>query len=459
MFANYCAAFGGKAAVRCLTLNECMTRTNQTQLAGWNIGSLMAGVGWLLAVLTGTGTADDFQGATHLMPFDEDTINYSKTKDSSPVARLQDRINKGEVKLGHDERFGYLPALLKELKVDTNSQTLVFSKTSFQRERIAPRTPRALYFNDDIYLGFVAGSPLLEISAADPKLGGVFYSLEQAKVDKPKFVRTDQCLECHASAKSMGVPGHLLRSFATDETGFVDLNSGTSLVNHRTPIEDRWGGWYVTGTHGSQRHRGNLIGKAAFARQEKEPNYLGNQAELHQFFDESGYLAGTSDIVALMVLEHQTHMHNFITRLNYEATIALQQYGHINYLKNIIESFVRYLLFAEEAGFASPIRGSEGFARHFEGRGPKDTQGRSLRQFDLQTRLFKYPCSYLIYSEAFEKLPAKVKERLYQRLWDILGGQDTDASYERLPAETRQAIRDILAGTKKDLPAYWKKRG
>lgn len=433
------------------------TRRNNFKTQPSGAWVLLAGC--LLVAALGCADADDFQGATHLMPFDEDTINYSKTKDSSPVARLQERIDKGELKLAHDERFGYLPALLKAFKIETNSQTLVFSKTSFQRERISPKTPRALYFNDDIYLGFVAGSPLLEISAADPKLGGVFYSLEQAKVDKPRFVRTDQCLECHASAKSMGVPGHLLRSFATDETGFVDLNSGTSLVNHRTPIEERWGGWYVTGQHGKQLHRGNLFGKAAFARQEKEPNYLGNRDSLEGFFDHTGYLAGTSDIAALMVLEHQTHMHNFITRLNYESTIALRQYGHINYLKNILEAFVRYLLFAEEAAFGSSIQGSPAFARRFEDRGPKDQQGRSLRQFDLQTRLFKYPCSYLIYSKAFDQLPTKVKESLYQRLWDILSGKDASETYQHLSAETKKAILEILADTKTDLPAYWKKRG
>ena len=452
-------SFGWQSCVKSRNLTDCMMRNTYQHVHRRGHSRLLALAVCLLAASLSHAGADDFQGATHLMPFDEDTINYSKTKDTSPVARLQERIDRGEVRLAHDDLFGYLPALLKELKIDTNSQTLVFSKTSFQRERIAPKSPRALYFSDDIYLGFVAGSPLMEISTVDPKLGGVFYTLEQTRVDRPKFVRTDQCLECHASAKSMGVPGHLLRSFATDETGFVDMNSGTSLVNHRTPIEERWGGWYVTGQHGKQLHRGNLFGKAAFARQEKEPNFLGNQADLKQFFDKSGYLAGTSDIVALLVLEHQTHMHNFITRLNYEATIALQQYGHINYLKNIVEAFVRYLLFAEEAGFASPIRGSAEFVCRFEGQGPKDRKGRSLRQFDLQTRLFKYPCSYLIYSEAFDKLPAKVKERLYQRLWDILSGKDTSETYQNLSPETKQAILEILAETKNDLPAYWRRRG
>lgn len=400
--------------------------------------------------------ADDFQGATHLMPFDEETINYSKQKDSGPIAQLQAKIDRGQFKLNYGEKFGYLSSLLEALEVSTNSQMLVFSKTSFQRERIAPRTPRAVFFNDDVYIGFVQGSPLLEISAVDPKLGGVFYTLEQTKTDQPRFVRTDQCLECHASAKTMGVPGHLVRSFATDENGVVDMTTGTSLVNHRTPIEERWGGWFVTGDAGKQAHRGNLFGKSAFARHEKEPGFLGNQTDLKKFFDVSEYLSGNSDIVALMVLEHQSHMHNFLTRLNYESTIALQQYGHTRYLKNIVEAFVRYLLFVEEAPFASPIRGNSGFTQEFAGQGPRDEKGRSLREFDLQTRLFKYPCSYLIYTDAFDQLPAKLKERIYARLLEILSGEDTSAAYAKLSPDIRTAIREILGATKKDLPANWR---
>ena len=426
-------------------------------------GNPLLDVAVIIAVTAGLFLANgvaqaqgDFQGATHLMPFDEDTIAYSKAKEGGPITALQERITRGEVKLQFDEKFGYLPALLDALRIETNSQMLVFSKTSFQRERISPKTPRALYFNDDAYVGYVAGSPLLEVSSVDPKLGGVFYTLDQTKSEKPRFVRTDQCLECHASAKTMGVPGHLVRSFATDEQGVVDLNSGTSLVNHRTPVEERWGGWYVTGSHGAQKHRGNLIGKVAFERHEKEPNYQGNQTDLKSFFDTSRYLESGSDIVALMVLEHQTHMHNFLTRLNYESTIALQQYGHVNYLKNITEGFLRYLLFTEEASLASPVRGSDDFAKRFAAKGPRDRRGRSLRDFDLQTRLFKYPCSFLIYSDAFESLPDVVKTRIYQRLWDILSGKDTAAEWQKIPDETRQAIREILADTKPGLPGYWK---
>ncbi|MEO8426738.1 MAG: hypothetical protein ABI651_06460 [Verrucomicrobiota bacterium] len=389
------------------------------------------------------------------MPFDEGTINYTKTKENGAIASLQQRIDRGEIELKYDRVYGYLPAVLDALKISPSSQMLVFSKTSFQRERISPQTPRALYFSEEVYVGFIPGAPLMEISVADPKLGGVFYTLAQTPADKPHIIRTDQCLECHASAKTMGVPGHLVRSFATDEQGVVDLISGTLQVNHRTPLEDRWGGWYVTGTHGDQIHRGNLVGKSAFARAEKEPNYLGNQTDLRRFFDISAYPSTNSDIVALMVLEHQTHMQNFLTRLNYEATIALEQYGHINYLNSITEAFLKYLLFTEETSLKAPVKGSEQFATWFMQRGRKDTQGRSLRQFDLQTRLFKYPCSYLIYSEAFESLPEKMRLRVYQRLWEILSGKDTSPEFQRLRPDTKRAILEILKETKAGLPEYW----
>jgi hypothetical protein len=399
--------------------------------------------------------ADDFQGATHLMPFDEDTIAYSKAKSSGPIAKLQERIECGEVVLKKDEHLGYLPSVLEKLKVPTSSQMLVFSKTSFQRERIDPKHPRGIYFGDDVYVGFVPGSPLLEFSEVDPKLGAVFYTLDQT-VPKPRFTRNDQCLECHASAKSMGVPGHLVRSFATDETGVVDLNTGISLVTHRTPLAERWGGWYVSGRHGSMPHRGNLIGKAAFEKQERQPNHLGNLTKLDSFFDAAPYPLPSSDIVALMVMEHQIHMHNFITRLQYESTIALQQYGHVRYLKNVTEGFVRYMLFAEEADMTSPVFGASKFSTDFAEAGPRDKRGRSLRDLDLQTRMFKYPCSYLIYSSAFNELPKPMKDKVYARLFELLSGKDKSADYKKLAPETRRAVLEILAETKPDLPKEWR---
>jgi hypothetical protein len=399
--------------------------------------------------------ASDFQGATHLVPIDEDTISYGKTQPASAISQLQKKIDTSEVKLEWNDKFGYLPSVLNALKVPVESQMLVFSKTSLQRERISPQNPRALYFNDDVYIGWIPGAPLMEISVADPKLGGVFYSLEQKRMERPQFKRNDQCLECHASSKSMGVPGHLMRSFATDDDGVVDLSSGASQVNDRTPFAERWGGWYVSGTHGKQAHRGNLIGKAAFERQEKEPNFAGNCTNLSGYFTVEKYSSPHSDIVALMVLEHQTHMHNYITRLNYEAILALRTYGHVNYLKSVVEGFVQYLLFAEEAPLTAGVKGTSNFHSDFESIGPKDSKGRSLREFDLQTRLFKYPCSFLIYSDSFEALPKPVKEKVYARLYEVLSGKEQSEAYEKLSAASRRAVLEILRETKKDLPSYW----
>lgn len=408
----------------------------------------MSVLGWVFVAL-----GDDFQGSTHMMPFEEDTIAYSKTPDGGPVARLQRRINEGKVKLKHQAAYGYLLSVLKELNVPQSSQMLVFSKTSFQRDRISPQNPRAVFFSDDVYVGYVPGSPMLEISAVDPKLGGVFYTLDQSPVEKPRFARTDQCLECHASGKTMGVPGHVVRSFETDESGITDLKTGVSLVNHRTPLEERWGGWYVTGTHGDQTHRGNLIGAEALERQHREPNYLGNLTNLSQLLDVSVVPRPHSDIVALMVLEHQTHMHNFLARLNQAARITLLQYGHVRYLQSAVDGFLKYLLFTEETELTESVNGTSEFAKEFAALGPKDSKGRSLREFDLRTRLFKYPCSYLIYSEAFDELPAALKEVIYKRLFDILNGKDKE--FESIQPQTRLAILEILRETKSGLPAYW----
>lgn len=415
-----------------------------------------AAFGLAATLLAAASARADFQGSTHLMPYDEDTLGYGKTADTSAIARLQERIDRGEVTLRKDGRFGYLLSILEELKVPAASQMLVFSKTSFQRERIGPANPRALYYNEGVYVGYVPGSHILEFTGVDPKLGAVFYTFDQEETGKPKFVRTDNCTECHASARTMGVPGHLVRSFQTDDSGMVDLLTGVDPVNHRTPLADRWGGWYVTGRHGSQTHRGNLIGKAAFAKQAKEPNHAGNLTELTRFFDPAKYPAPTSDIVALMVLEHQQHGHNFITRVGYEARVHLSAYGHVNYLRNAVDSIVKYLLFVDEAPLAEPIEGHPEFSLQFEKQGRRDSKGRSLRQLDLKTRMFRYPCSFLIQGEAFAGLPEPLRLRIYQRLHDVLTGKDTADTWKHLTPRIRTEILEILRETQPDLPPAWK---
>jgi len=214
--------------------------------------------------------------------------------------------------------------------------------------------------------------------------------------------------------------------------------------------------------HGAARipdPSGNLVGSGDHAWQLKEPNFVGNKTTLTDIpspFDVGRYPKGTSDIVALMVMEHQAHLHNFLTRLQYEATIQLKAYGHCNYIKSPLEAFLLYLLFTEETPLTAPVFGSSEFLGAFQNEGVRDSKGRSLREFDLKERMFRYPCSYLIQSEAFRALPVELKSQIYNRLWAILTGQDDSPEWARLSRADRCAVLEIRTETIPDLPAYWK---
>lgn len=404
--------------------------------------------------------------------FDRAPINYSAAKPDNIVSQLQVRINRGEVKLDFADEFGYLPAMLKELNVPVSSQMLVFSKTSLQRDRITPRTPRALYFNDEVYIGFCRLGEVMEVSVADTKLGTVFYTLQQEPVAKPQFTRhTENCLSCHAS-RHQGIPAHMVRSVFPDRDGNPILSGGSFRIDQTSPIKQRWGGWYVTGTHGDQKHFGNMIMPKRSVPDEPVNETGLNITDLKGRIDTGMYLSPHSDLIALMVLEHQTEMHNRITAANYQTQYAHRDADIINELDGVphgrltestsrridsaAEQLIEYLLFCDEAPIEGAMKGCSSFADEFSKRGPRDKKGRSLRDFDLNKRLFKYPCSYLVYSPAFDGMPATVKERVYRRLWDILNGKVTSKEYAHLTVDDRQAIKGILIDTKPGLPDYWK---
>lgn len=404
---------------------------------------------------------------------DREPILYSSADVHDPVAGLQQRLDAGQAKLAFDGPRGYLESLLEQLDVPPSSQVLVFSKTSFQQRLISPRAPRALYFNDDVYVGFVQHGDVLELSAMDPRQGAIFYTLAQEDDGRPRFVRDrGNCLTCHASSRTHDVPGHLVRSVYPSLSGLPHFGAGTFRTNHASPLNERWGGWYVTGTHGRQRHMGNVVSRDRQRPENLDVESGANRTSLEGLVDTAPYLTPHSDIVALMVLEHQTEMHNLITHANFSARTALHQAAGMNKilerpedylsesterrLDNAAEKVVRYLLFEDEAELNDPIQGTSGFAEEFAARGPFDHRGRSLRQFDLRRRLFKYPCSYLIYSAGFDALPAQVKERVYRRLWDVLTGDDVSEPFAHLSAADRQAILEILRETKDDLPQSWR---
>jgi hypothetical protein len=391
-------------------------------------------------------------------------VAYSRQPAEDRMSRLIQKLTGGEETLEFDSKRGYLPSLLGKLNIPVSSQALVFSKTSLQVDRIQPRRPRALYFDDDIYIGWIPNAPLIELASVDPQLGTVFYTLEQVESATPRFQRhTSDCLSCHSGAFTGGVPGLVMRSVYPDNEGNAILRAGTFLTTDRSPWRERWGGWYVTGTHGNQSHMGNLmaahhllaIGAKARAYVSSMDLTAGtNLKDVRSRFDSDYYLSPHSDLVALLVLTHQTNMHNLITRMNYEARIARFEdpagkadSSIARGLRNTAEAVVEAMLFAGEPELMKPVMGTSGFREQFSLSGPRDRKGRSLRDLDLNRRLFRYPLSYLIYSDAFRAIPETAKTLIYDRLRQILNGTDTSGQFDHLSEADRTAILEILKDT------------
>ena len=368
------------------------------------------------------------------------------------LARLNERLRRGEVQLTSEPVRGYLRSVLAALDVPESSQLLVFSKTSFQAPRIGPSNPRAIFFNDSVSVGWVRGGEVLEFAANDPRQGTIFYTLDQSTAAPPQFTRNNvSCVACHTSDVTMNVPGLFLGSVYPLASG-MPAYGPAYLTDHRTPFELRYGGWYVTGRHRSDRHLGNaLVTDSANLGGMVTPSTV-HVEDLTGRFDPSGYVSTHSDLVALIVLEHQARMANLITRLGWEARLGKDAERP---LRQSAAELVDYLLFIDETPLPGPISGTSAFAADFSSRGPRDSRGRSLRELALTDRLLKYRCSYLIYSEAFDALPKDAKALVYARMWEILSGAERDQRYAVIGAAERRAIVEILRETKDDLPAYF----
>ncbi|MGN6545786.1 MAG: hypothetical protein ACTHK7_12105, partial [Aureliella sp.] len=180
------------------------------------------------------------------LEFEGPPIDYGKQPSTDRVAQLGKALEGGALALEEDGKFGLLPAVLKALEIPAESQTLVFSKTSFQLHKISPGRPRALYFNDDVYVGWVQGSDIIELAAADKDQGAVFYTIEPDSQGQPRVLRDQgQCLICHASSRTQSVPGFLVRSVYSTPAGRFVTGSPTYVTDHSSPMQERWGGWYV----------------------------------------------------------------------------------------------------------------------------------------------------------------------------------------------------------------------
>jgi hypothetical protein len=426
------------------------------------------------------------------VPYSDAPIYYRTRELHDPVAELERKLESGKARLVYDKDHGYLKSVLSLLKVPVNSQTLVFSKTSFQYPKISPEHPRALYYNDDVYVGSVHDGRAIEIVSFDAMQGAVFYLLDEQKAQKPAFQRAElDCTQCHIARETRGVPGVFMRSVNPTTAGALAPRSAFAVTDQKTPLKDRWGGWYVTGALGPA-----TLGNTAFsapppASDPDAPRAALVSNPLPAAFDKAQYLTPTSDQVALLVLGHQTQMHNLITLTNYQTRLALYELakqatgGTSEEAAQIAQAatpalddlpeaarkqitapaelLLRYLLFAGETPLggldAKKALADSAYARDFAAQGPRDSKKRSLRDFDLHDRIFRYPCSYLIYSSAFDAIPEPAKDYVYHRLLQVLTGQDQSPDFSGLSAQDRQAILSILLETKPGLPAEWRAYG
>jgi len=393
-------------------------------------------------------------------------IQYARRVTTDRIAQLNAALTEGRQSLQSDTRTGYLLPVLHALGISPDSQLLVFSKTGVQRAYTSPRTPRALYFDESVVVGYVPGAPFIELASHDRLHGVVFYTLDQA-ADAPLFVRRTDCLSCHMSGDALDVPGMIVRSHSVDTDGNVLPQFASRDVNHETPHSERWGGWFVTADlaparYAQRAHAGNIT---------VLPGGVTSNQALIDWIDSlpetRGYPSSSSDIVALLLFDHQMHAINLLTRLNWEARVGAAASETENRsreadgsggdstsatVRRSVGELADYLLFVNEAPPAVPLTPRPGFATRFAARAVRDRRGRSLRELDLDRRLLRYPCSYMVYTEAFDALPAAAKQAVYRRMIDILAVSNTDSNYKHLSIDDRRAILEILIDTKPDFP-------
>jgi hypothetical protein len=408
--------------------------------------------------------------------YEQPPILYSDSIPKDAVATLQARLNAREFSFEGREK-DVLRRLLRELKVPESSQMLVFSKTSVQRTRISPDNPRSLYFNDECYVGWVPGG-MIEIASIDPQLGPIFYTLDPLERGKEpqRFRRDSSCLSCHGANFTRDIPGVFARSVFAESTGSPIFSAGSTVVDYTTPFEDRWGGWFVTGSHGKARHRGNVFASEVEGEVQLDVERGANVTDLSEFTNSRFYPRPTSDIGALMVMEHQLAMHQALTRANFEARrmLAYQRglqesfkepltdepaYDSVkSVFKHAAENVLDALLFKDEAAMPEGgIQGSREFVEAYEAAGPRTSKGISLRELDFKTRIARYRCSPLVYSAQFRALPAPLLARILERLGRVLTAPEPEPRYAYLADDERKAIAAILHETAPEFTASWKK--
>ena len=361
----------------------------------------------------------------------------------------------GEVKLEATSEKAFLTDLLKHLEVPVSSQMLATAAISLQKAIINPRNPRALYFNEDTYVGYVPGGKV-EIVSLDPDLGGIFYIFDRVRDGRtPRIERTDECMTCHAPHYMQEIPGLIIESVVPGITGGGETAFRRDQSGHSIPFELRFGGWHLTGSGAFPQHWANIMMEYTPSGRRERLLAVG------ELFDINRYPARTSDILPHLLHEHQVGFVNRMVEAIYQTRASLHAGAtsdeeRLAQLEKTARPLVRYLLFADEVPLpAGGVEGDETFKNAFLASRKAAANGASLKDFDLRTRMFRHRCSYMIYSPAFKGLPWPLKERVYRLLESLLGEENGDSGFAYLPVAERRAIRTILQETLGDLPQGW----
>jgi hypothetical protein len=405
----------------------------------------------VIVVVAGMGS---ILAQTTFQDIDEPPHNYRQRTPQDRFTRLKGALESGEIALDGSSEKAFVISLLKALDVPATSQMLVFSTTSLQLNLISPSNPRALYFNEDIYVGYVPRGRV-EIVSIDPELGGIFYLCDIPKEERPfRAERSERCMNCHVSDETRYVPGLVIKSVIPGPGGGSLTAYRLGESGHGIPFDQRFGGWHVTGRHGITNHWGNLTGRLAAGELTTFSNAPGAR------FSFEKYLVATSDILPQLLHEHQAGFVNRVVEAAYRARTALHtsngkltaaQAAELDEQARIV---CRYLLFADEALLPKGgVEGDPGYKADFLRTRRATAEGISLKDFDLQTRLFKHRCSYMIYSSIFSRLPSAMKERIYGRLRAALSSTKADKDYDYLTTAEKDAIRRILSETLADFRA------
>ena len=379
---------------------------------------------------------------------------YHARQPRDPFTRLKGDLEAGRIALDGRSEKSFVTSLLRVLEIPVTSQMLVFSTTSLQLRLITPANPRALYFNEDIYLGWVPGGRV-EVLSLDPELGAVFYIFDPPREGAPVRVeRSERCMNCHAGDDTGRVPGIIVKSVVPGPAGGSLTAFRLGETGHGIPFDQRFGGWYVTGRNAISPW-GNIVGRFAAGQLEKTTIAPGT------LFDFARYPVATSDILPQLLHEHQAGFVNRVVEAGYRARTYLHAdrgrltASHAALLDEQARLVTRYLLFADEAPLTPGMEVDAAFQADFLKTRRAAPGGAALKDFDLQTRLFRHRCSYMIYTPVFAALPPELKQRIYTQLASALSTAKPSAEYAYLPAPEKQAIRTILKATLPDLPAQW----